>query len=81
MAHHVAKVLKKRPNDILDHWGVAELYVAFGQYANEESQRHYLEVVEHNKTAKKKEKRPEMYAVKFYNADILSDYEEETKTE
>ena len=35
MAHYVAKTLNLRPNDILDGWGVPELIVAFGEYANE----------------------------------------------
>ena len=43
MAHFVAKELHQRPNDILDHWGVPELIVAFGQYANERSNQNYEE--------------------------------------
>lgn len=35
MAHYVAKTLHIRPNEILDEWGVPELLVAFGQFANE----------------------------------------------
>lgn len=35
MAHFVGKVLHIRPNEILDTWGVPELIVAYGQYANE----------------------------------------------
>ena len=35
MAHYVGKTLHIRPNEILDNWGVAELLVAYGQYANE----------------------------------------------
>lgn len=76
MAHNVAKILKKRPNDILDHWGVAELIVCFGQYANENSYKNFLEIEEHNKTAKKKIPKPTPYAVKFITYDDI-DYEEE----
>ena len=35
MAHFVGKILHIRPGEILDTWGVAELIVAYGQYANE----------------------------------------------
>ena len=35
MAHFVGKTLHIRPNDILDTWGVPELVVAYGHYANE----------------------------------------------
>lgn len=35
MAHFVGEKLNIRPSEILDTWGVAELLVAFGQYANE----------------------------------------------
>ena len=35
MAHYVGKELHIRPNEILDTWGVPELIVAYGEYANE----------------------------------------------
>lgn len=35
MAHFVGKQLHIRPNEILDTWGVSELIVAYGEYANE----------------------------------------------
>lgn len=41
MAHFVAKELGQRPNEILDNWYVPELIVAFGQYANEKSEKNY----------------------------------------
>lgn len=41
MAHYVGKTLNIRPNDILDGWGVPELLVAFGQYANEVAYQNY----------------------------------------
>ena len=43
MAHYVAKVLHLRPNDILDGWGVPELLVAFGEYANETADKNFKE--------------------------------------
>ena len=46
MAHYVAKKLHLRPSDILDHWGVCELIVAYGIYANEESMKHFYEIKE-----------------------------------
>jgi len=75
MAHNVAKILKIRPNDIIDHWGVAELIVAYGQYANEESYKNFLEIEEHNKHAKKKIPKPDPYAVRFIGYDDI-DFEE-----
>lgn len=41
MAHFVAKQLHLRPNDILDKWGVPELIVAYGEYANELADENY----------------------------------------
>ena len=41
MAHYVGKTLNIRPNEILDTWGVPELIVAFGQYANEVAAQNY----------------------------------------
>jgi len=75
MAHCVAKVLKQRPNDILDHWGVAELLVAYGQYANEESYRNFLEWKHLDNETKKKVQKPKEYAVFFYSDDDLDDEE------
>lgn len=43
MAHYVGKTLNIRPNTILDDWGCAELLVAFGTYANEETGSAYNE--------------------------------------
>ena len=41
MAHYVAEKLHMRPSEILDTWGVPELIVAFGQYANEQANQNY----------------------------------------
>ena len=41
MAHYVGKTLHIRPSEILDTWGVPELIVAFGQYANEIATQNY----------------------------------------
>ncbi|EOH95864.1 hypothetical protein UAY_03290 [Enterococcus moraviensis ATCC BAA-383] len=73
MAHYVAKVLKQRPNIILDEWGVAELLVAYGQYANEESYSNFLEWKSLGNETKRKVKKPKEYAVLFYTNDDLAD--------
>lgn len=43
MAHYIGKLLHIRPNEILDTWGVPELLVAFGEYANEAADKNYKE--------------------------------------
>lgn len=73
MAHYVAKILKLRPNDILDHWGVSELIVAFGYYANEAQLKAFNEVESYNSTAKKKIPRVNRYAVRFYSKKELEE--------
>lgn len=69
MAHYVAKVLHIRPNDILDHWGTAELVVAFGEYANQESKKNYEEWKSLESDQRSKIPKPEEYAVYFHNGD------------
>lgn len=73
MAHYVGKVLKQRPNDILDHWGVAELLVAYGQYANEESYKNFLEWKSLSNSTKNKVKKPQEFAVLFYSNEDLQE--------
>lgn len=73
MAHYVAKILKIRPNDILDHWGVSELLVAYGIYRNEAQEKAYSEIESYNRTAKKKIPRVNRYAVKFYSRKELEE--------
>ena len=67
MAHYVAKKLHQRPNDILDHWGVPELIVAFGQYANEDSNQRYEDWKSLDSQARAKTEMPSTYAVYFEN--------------
>ena len=64
MANYVAKILHIRPNEILDTWGVPELIVAYGQYANEVSRENYEEW--RHMDAKSRGEKPEKYIVKFY---------------
>lgn len=66
MAHYVAKVLHQRPNDILDTWGVPELVVAFGEYANEDADRNYQEWKSLGTEARQKVERPQAFVVRFY---------------
>lgn len=67
MAHFVAKELRQRPNEILDNWGVAELIVAFGQYANEKSSQNYEEWKQLDSETRAKVKQPSKYTVYFEN--------------
>lgn len=73
MAHFVAKELNQRPNDILDHWGTAELIVAFGHYANERSNRSYEEWKSLDREARGKIAKPNKYVVYFDNDDYEDD--------
>lgn len=67
MAHYVAKVLHIRPNEILDTWCVPELIVAFGQYANEQSNKNYEEWKHLDKENRAKIQQPSKYIVYFEN--------------
>lgn len=70
MAHFVGKVLHIRPNEILDTWGVPELIVAYGQYANDISRQNYEEWKQI--PAKDRQgKPPEKYIVQFYGRSKL----------
>lgn len=69
MAHYVAKVLHQRPNDILDHWGIPELIVAFGEYANEESSKNYEEWKQLDSATRNKVPKPTRYIVYFHYHD------------
>lgn len=75
MAHFVAKELGIRPNTILDEWGVPELIVAYGHYANEITQKNYAEWSSLDAKTRAKEKAPLKYAVKFYSPERLSNGE------
>ena len=65
MAHYVAKTLHQRSNDVLDHWGVPELIVAFGQYANEESSQRYEDWKNLDSQTRGKIEMPSKYTVYF----------------
>lgn len=67
MAHFVAHELHLRPNDVLDTWGVAELIVAFGQYANEKSSKNYEEWKQLDAQTRAKTMMPSKYVVYFEN--------------
>lgn len=67
MSHYVAHELHLRPNEILDTWGVAELIVAFGQYANEKSSKNYEEWKQLDSEQRAKIKQPSKYIVYFEN--------------
>ncbi len=71
MAHYVGKVLHIRPNEILDTWGVPELIVAYGEYANEVSQQNYEDWK--HMDAKDRGEKPERFIVKFYGADKIEE--------
>ena len=67
MAHYVAHELQQRPSDILDKWGVPELIVAFGQYANEKSMQNYEEWKQLDSSSRAKINKPSKYIVYFEN--------------
>lgn len=73
MAHYVAKVLHQRPNDILDTWGVPELIVAFGQYANEQSRQNYEEWKSLDTQTRAKYPKPSEYIVYFHDIKVDED--------
>lgn len=63
MAHYVGKILHIRPSEILDTWGVPELIVAYGEYANEQSLKNYNEWKALD--AKHRGQQPKKYQVMF----------------
>lgn len=69
MAHYVARTLHQRPNDILDKWGVPELIVAYGEYANEDAKKNYEEWKALPMETRAKTEKPPQYVVRFYNGD------------
>lgn len=71
MAHHVARILKLRPNSILDGWGVAELLVAYGHFSNEDTYRNFLEWQQLSKEQKAEIEQPEEYSVYFFSKQDL----------
>lgn len=73
MAHYVAKTLHVRPNDILDAWGVPELVVAFGEYANEQANKNYQEWAQLSTEARQGIEKPQKFIVKFTDFDSEED--------
>ena len=69
MAHYVARTLHQRPNDILDRWGVPELIVAYGQYANEEAEKHYQEWKDLPADTRARIEHPQRYVVRFFDGE------------
>ena len=67
MAHYVAHELHLRPSEILDTWGVAELIVAFGQYANQKSTQDYEDWKHLDSEQRAKIMQPSKYIVYFEN--------------
>lgn len=66
MAHFVGKTLCIRPNDILDTWGVPELVVAYGHYANEITSQNYEQWKGLDSKTRMKVEKPSQYGVLFY---------------
>lgn len=65
MVSYVAKILHIRPNEILDTWGVPELIVTYGNYANEQARKNYEEWKSLDPKQRVKYPRPDEYAVLF----------------
>lgn len=65
MAHFVAKILHIRPNDIMDTWGVPELIVAYGQYANEAADESYQTWKASHRPKGYEPPEPKRYVVRF----------------
>ena len=72
MAHYVAEIIKVRPNDILNHWGVSELLVTYGYFRNQKQLEAYRNVESFNANNKKKIPRVDRYAVYFYTKDEMT---------
>ena len=64
MAHFVGKHLHMRPNAVLDTWGVPELIVAYGQYANEIADDNY-QAWKARQPGAPEPPRPRRYVVRF----------------
>lgn len=73
MAHFVGKTLHIRPNEILDTWGVPELLVAYGEYANEIADQNYQHWKGLDSSTKAKVEKPVRYIVRFIGLEELQD--------
>lgn len=69
MAHYIGRVLHIRPNDILDGWCVPELIVAYGEYANEQADKHFREWLASKKAGGKVGESPPRKIVTFVGVD------------
>lgn len=66
MSYFVAKTLHIRPNEILDTWGVPELIVTFGEYANQTARQNFEEYKSiSDDSVRNKIPRPKEYYVRF----------------
>lgn len=70
MAYYVAKKLGLRPTDILDGWTASELIVAYGVYANEETNRNYNDWKQLDTKQRAKIPKPDEYAVYFEHLEV-----------
>lgn len=73
MAHFVGKELHIRPGEILDTWGVPELIVAYGHYANETAHSNYMQFY-YSKHRDEEPPEPRKYAVRFIGVRELNEY-------
>lgn len=73
MAHFVGKILHIRPNEILDTWGVPELIVAYGEYANELADRNYRQWKDLSPETRSKTEKPPKYIVRFIGIDEMGE--------
>lgn len=73
MAHFVGKTLHMRPNDIMDGWGVPELIVAYGQYANEIADENYHSWKAAHRPKGEEAPPPRRYVVRFIGVKELED--------
>lgn len=73
MAHFVGKQLHIRPNDILDSWGVPELIVAYGQYANEIADENYKAWKSAHRPKGEEPPEPRRYIVRFLGVREMED--------
>ena len=71
MAHYVGKTLHIRPNEILDTWGIPELIVTFGEYANEVANEGYQ--IWKRQDPKHRGEKPRKRVVYFMGLDELED--------
>lgn len=62
-----------RPNDILDGWGVPELIVAYGQYANEIADENYQSWKSTHRPKGWEPPEPKRYIVRFIGVKELED--------